>query len=111
MAKTYGNIARDGGHAPMQVASSISTQDSTAVPQTSPLSYTSAVTTITIPVNAAEIVLNPTTQIRISELAAMTRYTVVPALSPMVVPCGKLDSLYVTRDATSGSLRFHFHLV
>ena len=111
MSKSYSNISKDGSARVMQVASAIKTEDATSTPQESPLAYTTAVTTIEIPTNAAEFNLNPSTSLRVSEEVAMGSYFVIDAGSWHTIPVGKTDTLYIAGDSASGTLQFYFHTI
>ncbi len=112
MSKRFSNIAKDGSARVMQVASTIKTEDATLVPQESPLAYTAAaVITITIPEDAAELIINPSTNLRVSEESAMGSYFVADASAFHVIPVGRTDYIYVIGDAASGTLQFYFHTI
>jgi len=110
--KTFSNLAKDGSARVLQVASSIQTYDDTTVAQNSPLAYTSAdVTNIAVPVNAAELIFEASTALRISEDSNMATYAVVPAGSTRVIPAGRTFNLYIKGDTADGTLNFYFHIV
>lgn len=110
MAKVYSNLAKDGSARVVQVASTIKTEDAT--PQESPLAYTAAdVTEISVPTNAAEMILKPSTDLRISEEEAMGSYFVIDAGSVHVIPVGRCDNLYIKGDSAAGTLNFYFHTI
>ncbi len=110
--KSYGNLSKDGSARVAQVASGIATQDATTVAQTSPLAYTAAaIITIAVPTNAAELILKPSTDLRISEQSTMVRYYVMDGGSEKVVPLGRTDNLYIKGDSASGTLNFYFHFI
>lgn len=111
MATTPQRLLRDQSYNPVQIASEFVTQDATATPQSSPLAYTDAVTTIEVPARGAEVVLRPTTQLRVSEDSTMARYFLIDAGLDTALPLGRMARFYVTRDATSGNLHFRFNLV
>jgi hypothetical protein len=112
MAKNYSNISKDGSARVIPVASGIKTEDATSTPQESPLAYTSAaVITIEIPENAAELIVKPTTDLRVSEEVAMGSYFVVDGGSVHIFPVGRTDQLYLIGDSASGTLNFYFHFI
>lgn len=105
------NLTKAASGESVQIGGSFATADATASPKTSPLSYTNAVTTITVPVNAVEFIVNPSTDMRISELVGMAQYDVVIGGSKESVPCSKMSSIYITRDSVSGTLNFRFTVI
>ena len=112
MSKSYSNLAKDGSARVMQVASTIKTEDATATPQESPLAYTAAdVITITIPADAAEFIINPSTNLRVSEESTMDSYFVADASAFHVIPVGRTDYIYIKGDAADGTLNFYFHTI
>lgn len=112
MSKSYSNLCKDGSARVMQVASSIKTEDATSTPQESPLAYTTAsVLTLTIPSDAAELIINPSTNLRVSEETAMGSYFVADASAFHVIPVGRTDYIYIKGDAADGTLNFYFHVV
>ena len=112
MSKAYSNIVKDASSRVMQVASGIKTEDATAIPQESPLAYTSAaVITIAIPTNAAELIINPSTNLRVSEESDLASYFVADASAFHVIPVGRTDNIYIKGDAVDGTLNFYFHII
>lgn len=114
MSKTgnfLGSLAREDNGNSVQIGSSIQTSDSTGTPKTSPLAYSSSVITITIPDNAVEFIVNPTTAMRISEIVGMSQYDVIAANSKEAIPCARMDFIYIVRDSADGTLNFRFTLV
>ena len=108
MAKDYDTLARDDNRVPIMTGSGFETQDATGTPQTSPLSYSSSVITIAIPENAAEVVLLPSTALRVSDIVGMTRYFTIPADTALALGISKMDNLYIVRDSADGTLNFYF---
>jgi len=112
MSKSYSNLAKDGSARVIQVATSIQTSDATGTPQTSPLAYTTAlITALTIPTRAAEIVLKPSTDLKVSEDSTMTSYFVILANTTQVFPLARADNFYVQGNSSDGTLNFYFHLI
>ncbi len=112
MAKTGSQltnpIVRDANRIAVQACGSFVTSDATSVAQTSPLSYTGSVTTIVVPDNALECILNPTTALRVSELVGMAQYDVIAANTKESIPCADMQNIYIKQDASSGTVNFRF---
>lgn len=111
MARTYSNLARDASNAVIQAGNSFQTSDATASPNTSPLSYTGSVTTLVVPINALELVLTPSTALRISELVAMGTYNVISAGTTMAFGVAGMSKVYIKQDSANGTLQFYFVIV
>lgn len=105
------NLFRAGSHEPIQIGNSFQTSDATASPQNSPLAYSTVIITIAVPVNAVELIVNPSTAMRISELPAMTTYDVIAALSKESIPVAGMNFVYIIRDSSNGTLNFRFTII
>ena len=104
----FGLLGRDNRGTPIQTACRFATQDASATPKTSPLAYSSSVITVTVPDNAVQLVVSPTTDLRVSDDPTMTRYDVIPAGAREALAVALMASVYVRRDSADGSLRFRF---
>lgn len=102
------NLARDSSASPIQVGSRFQTQDASGTPKTSPFTLTGGVDAISVPVNAAEFIVNPSADLHISELSSMAHYDVIAANTKESVECTKMDTIYVQG---SGTLNFRFNIV
>ena len=112
MAKgVVGSLIRDRNRVPVQAASAFVTQDNTGTPQVSPLAYTALVTTIVVPDKAVEMIVNPSTAMRISEVVGMAQYDVIAANTKEAIQCVNMSNIYVTRDSVSGTLNFRFTII
>jgi hypothetical protein len=115
MAKTdaspLGSLSKDDNMTAVQTGNSFTTTDVTGTPVTSPASYTNATTTITIPDGAVEMIIMPTTDLRISELSNVAAYDLIKANTKESIPVARMSTLYITRDASSGSAYFRFVIV
>lgn len=114
MAKTgasLNNLWRDGSTHPVQIGSSFQTNDATGTPQVSPLAYTGSVTTLVMPDNAAEIILAPSTDMRISEVANMAQYYIIPAGQAEAIGISKQTNIYIAQNASNGTLNFRITLI
>jgi hypothetical protein len=111
MATTPERLLRDGSYNPVPVASGFATQDGTATPQDSPLSYTATIITLAVPARAVEVILRPTTLLRVSEDFTMTRYKIIDAGMDTVFPVGRQANVYIRQDSASGTVTFTFNLV
>lgn len=105
------NLFQGAKGEPIQIGGSFQTSDATGTPQNSPLSYTTGVITIAVPDNAVELILNPTTDLRVSELLAMTTYDIVIGGSKESIPVARMSNVYVKRDSASGTLNFRFTII
>lgn len=111
MARTYGNLATDASNKAIQAGNSIQTSDATASPNNSPLAFTSAVTTLVVPINALELVVTPSTALQVSELVAMGTYNVISAGTTMAFGVAGMSKFYIKADSSSGTLQFYFVIV
>lgn len=106
----FGNLPSDGKSS-IQVGNGFVTADATGSPNNSPLVYTSSVTTILVPQGAIQMSLLPTTDLRISEVVAMSTYDLIKANTKEIVPCAGLKTMYIKEDASDGSVYFKFIFV
>lgn len=111
MPKSFGSLPKDQNYEAIQSGTGIQTSDATTIAKNSPLAYTNAVITLTVPSNAAEVVFKPSTDMRVSELVGMGTYYVVAANTTQAFPLSRTDSIFITRDAADGTLNFYFVLV
>jgi hypothetical protein len=95
----------------MQAATGFVTRDGTATPLNSPLAYLTTTLSLTVPDNAVRLVLTPSTALRISDDPGMARYYVVPAGVEASFDVTLMSSVYILRDAVSGTLNFQFATV
>lgn len=104
-------IVRDVNRIAVQAGGSILTQDATPSPYSSPLAVSSTILALTVPPNAIELILNPTATLRISEDSTMTHYDLVYGSTKEAIPCAKMDTIYIKRDAVDLTLNFRFTLI
>lgn len=72
------------------------TQDSASTPVGSPLTMTGSVQTLTVPKNATEININPTTaSVKVSEDSTMSVYYSVPIGVNQNFPCARQEFIYL----------------
>lgn len=105
------SLVRDEDRVPVQIGSSFQTSDATTVPQTSPLAYAGTEIALTVPDRAVELIVNPSTALRIYETTGSTSYDVIAAASKEAVPCARMTTVYIVRDSASGTLNFRWTLV
>lgn len=105
---TWSKLPRDSIQTPIMSANWFVTQDATWTPKTSPLVYSSSEIAITVPTNAVEFVLMPTTDLRVSEITWMARYDLVKANSKEVIWVAWISTVYIKRDWSDWSLYFRF---
>ena len=109
MAKSFSNLSRDGSQTAMQTGRGIATQDATASPQTSPFTLPSAsITTISVPSNAAELVMFCATAFKVSEDSTVTRYFMIPASTTIAIPLSGTDTIYLQASTGTPTLYFYF---
>lgn len=115
MSKTDGKplqfLVRDDNNVPVPIGSDFSTSDASGTPKVSPLAYSSSEIAITVPDRAVEMVLAPSTALRVSEVTGMANYYVIPTDTAETVPCARMQTIYIKRDSADGSLNFRFILV
>lgn len=116
MPKNFSRLRKDDNNSAIPSGLSIQTKDDTGTPQTSPLSvvvYSSAVTTLAIPSNAAEMVLYPSdNDLRVSEEATVNaNYYVQPQGVVQAYGVAGMDTIYVGGDSDTVTLSFYFILV
>lgn len=104
----FGQLPRDSGGDVIPSATKFVTQDATGSPQISPLAYSSSVITLVVPDDALQLILAPTTDLRVSEDVAMGRYDVVTAGSKEAFAVALMQNVYIKRDAVDGTVRFRF---
>lgn len=109
--KSPNNLFREGSHQPVQIGNSFQTSDATSTPQVSPLAFTNATITIAVPDNAVELILNPSQDLRISELSSMSNYDIVAKSSKESIPVAGMSSVYITRDSSNGTVNFRFTII
>lgn len=106
------NLARGGSHEVIPVGNYFQTQDATASPQTSPLSYSgSTIYNLVVPQGAIQVTLMPTTDLRVSELANTSAYDLIKANTKEIIDCASLANIYIKEDAADGTLYFKFIFV
>lgn len=95
---------------PVSGGGTFQTADNTGTPQKSPLTYTGAATVLNlvVPKRAIYCVLFPSTDLRVSEKADVSQYTIVPAGIKETYPCSNLSNIYLQEDSADGKVRFHF---
>lgn len=98
-------LVRDENQKEVQIGSSFVTTNGT---QNSPFSYTNVVSAIAVPPGAVEMVLAPTTDLKVSEDSTMTTYDVIVQGTKEAIGCARMDTIYITRSGGSGTLYFRF---
>lgn len=77
----------------------------------SPINYSNAIIGIKIPDRAIELLLNSSSDLRISESPSMASYDIVMATTKEAISCAKLSILYIVRNNFDGILNFRFTLI
>lgn len=105
------NLPKDGSQIPVQIGSSFQTSDGAVSPVGSPLTFT-ATQTITVPQNAAEMVLvSPTNAITVSENSSSTTYFTMPASTFCVINCARMSNIYLTEASSGTTVSFYFTII
>lgn len=108
-ANPFTDLPVDDRDKPMQVGREFSTIDDANV--NSPQNYTTAVSQISIPDRAVEVVFFPSTDLRISERANMAGYDIISSGTKEILPCAYMETIFYRADSSNGSLRYRFILV
>ena|SRR5882757_5331672 len=106
----FGGLVNDGNRNAMQFGNWPQTSDATASPVTSPVTVTTG-TILTIPNNAAQIVISSSAALRISELSDVSTYFVLPANTLLTIDIARLGLLYLKQDSGSCTVQFYFSVV
>jgi hypothetical protein len=108
----FGILARDGRSQTMPFATAFVTRDGTTpTPLASPLAYLTTTISLMVPDNGVKLVLTPSTALRVSDDAAMSRYYTVPAGVESSFDVTLMASVFILRDVASGTLQFQFATV
>jgi hypothetical protein len=85
------------------------TQDASGTPKTSPLTVSSSEVALSVPTNAAELVIVHTSQaLRISGITGMARYVVLPIDGGHVLQVASGGTIYLKRDSVDCVVQFYF---
>lgn len=101
-------LARDYTGQPLQTATRFQTVDANATPKVSPLAYSSTAITLTVPNNATQMILAPSTDLRVSEDPNMASYYVIPAGACEAYAVALMATAYIKRDSADGTVQFRF---
>lgn len=107
----FGSLARDRNQVAIQTGSSFTNADATGTPQTSPLAYTTGVYTIVVPTAAFELILMPTTDLRVGTEVTVATYDIVKANTKEAIGVANMQTIYIQRDASNGTLYFRFNII
>ncbi len=106
---TLGGLVKDGNGQSIQIGGQFVTQDATGTPQTSPISYSSTtIYPIVVPDTAIEMIIMPTTDLRVSEKSDVSRYDLVKANSKECFPVARMQTVYIQESAADGSAYVRF---
>ena len=90
-------------------AKGFATQDASGTPKTSPWTVSSSELEITVPHNAAEMVICHTDNaLRVSEVTGMARYFVIPGNTGEVLQVAGGETIYFIRDSADCTVQFYF---
>lgn len=104
----FGGLARDYTGSNLQTATRFATVDISGTPKVSPLAYSSSILTITVPNFATQLVLAPSTALRVSEDPAMASYYLIPAGACEALSVALMPLVYIKRDTADGTVSFRF---
>lgn len=113
----FGNLRNDGGHNAMTgaIGNGIQTVDISGTPIVSPATISnSAVTTLTIPLNATQLnIVAVTNTVNISEADATvaTKYFTIPVGTVVTLDVALLATLYLKANVGASTLSFWFTIV
>lgn len=108
------DLIHDKNNQILHVARGIRTQDgNTASPKESPLTVSSTIIEIQVPLEAVElIILDVSADMRFSEDPTMGRYAVMPANTGLALQCADRNPYYVMRDGgVDVTMQFYFHVL
>ena len=105
--KTYAHTTCNNRYK-VETGNNFTMSDNTGTPQTSPLAYSTTEIELKVPDNAVEIVMRPTTDIRVKTSTGASDYYVLQAGTTEVFWVAELDSIFFIRDAAGGVLNFRF---
>lgn len=106
----FNGQVNDGNRNAMSYGAVPQTSDATGTPVVSPVTVTTG-TTLTVPLNAAQITIISSAALRISELSDVSTYFVIPATTPITIDVARLAFLYLKQDSTSCTVQFYFRIV
>jgi len=109
--KKLGDMVWDKSDRSVQISSGFKTSDMALSPLTSPLSYAGTIIRLEVPENAVEIIVNPNSDMRISEDSAMTSYDVIAADTKEAIGVSNMKFVYIVQDSGNGTLNFRFSLI
>jgi len=98
-----------GNNKQVLAANHFVTSDATGTPLESPLAYSNSVITIEVPTDAVELILKPTTDLRVSEVVGMGTYYMIDEGSAEVFGVADMDKVYIVRDSADGVVNFRFN--
>jgi hypothetical protein len=61
-----------------------------------------------VPDAAIQIILSPTTDLRVSEDVAMARYDIISAGAKEAFSVALMSNVYIKQDSVAGTVRFRF---
>jgi len=108
--QNFGNLPRDGSRSPIQTTNSFVTQDATGTPITSPLAYTTGVTTLVVPPNAVSIVIQSSVALKVSEVLTQASYYTTTINGVETLSCGNMANIYLSA-AGAATIQFRFNTV
>lgn len=106
--KTFNAFKREKNREPVFTGGDLLTSDADALD--SPHSYDANGNdfAMNIPTNAAEVILYPSTALRVSEDINLNTYFVIPAGTVITIGVANTDKLYFDADTDAGTLNFAF---
>ena len=108
----FGGLVNDANHNAMTgvTGAGPQTTDISGSPVTSPATVSTG-TTLTVPLNAAQVTLISNVGINISELAALTDYFTLPASTLLTIDVTRCSKLYLSSTAGNATVSFYFNVV
>lgn len=113
-SSNFETLAVDGGHNAMTgvLGTGFSTQDGTTVPVVSPATVTTGGSTITVPLNAVQMVMYTTTNpLLISETSGFSNTFLLPVATLLTIDVAKQGFIYLKGSGGSATVNFYFVMV
>lgn len=111
--ETFGTFAQDANREKMSnFPNNFITTDSSGSAKTSPLTVSSSVVDIAVPVAAVQMQIQTNANaLRISELSDASKYYLLPASGSITIPVARQQHIYLLRDSSDCTVQFMFYTV
>ena len=110
--KVFKGLKKDAQHTQVHTGNSVRMVDASGTPKESPYSFDTSIASISVPSDAAEVVLRPSVDMRVGVDDDLSDgYFVIPANVPYPFGLADEDTLYFRGDTESGVLNFYFVII